>query len=99
MSTSDNRPRLVADSGGTNACFALDVTGRIYREQILAVADYDDIVAAITAYLQNVTETCPNQAVLAVAKPISGDQCLPGRYTHLCHNRRQSSFAWRGSRF
>ena len=52
MSTTNNRPRLVADIGGTNARFALaDVAGRIYREQILAVADYVDIVAAITAYL------------------------------------------------
>jgi glucokinase len=75
MAVPPDCPRLVADIGATNARFALiGADGKPYGEQILAVADYPNIVAAITAYLEGVMERRPTQAALAVAMPIIGDQ-------------------------
>jgi len=74
MSTANNRPRLVADIGGTNARFALaGADGQPYGERVLAASDYPDIVTAITAYLESVVEPRPTVAALAVAMPITGD--------------------------
>ncbi len=74
MSTANNRPRLVADIGGTNARFALaGADGQPYRERVLAASDYPDIVTAITAYLESVAEPRPTVAALAVAMPITSD--------------------------
>ncbi len=75
MSTVPERPYLVGDIGGTNARFALATAdGRIYAERVLAVADYPDIVAAITTYLRQCPKPPPTQAALAMAMPILGDQ-------------------------
>jgi len=75
MSIVPAKPHLVGDIGGTNARFALaGPDGRIYAEQVLAVADHPDIVAAITAYLRPLAEPHPTQAALAMAMPILGDQ-------------------------
>jgi glucokinase len=75
MSTALKRPYLVGDIGGTNARFALArPDGRVYAEQVLPVADYPDIIAAISAYLGQCPEPLPTQAALAMAMPILGDQ-------------------------
>lgn len=74
MSTSNGRPRLIADIGGTNARFALAGSdGRPHGERILPVADYPNILAAIKAYLADVPEPWPVEAALAIAMPITGD--------------------------
>ena len=47
-------PRLIADIGGTNARFAL-LEGQERRdEQVLACADYPDLVSAVEHYLKTV---------------------------------------------
>jgi glucokinase len=72
---SSDSPRLIADIGGTNARFALAGTdGRPYAERVLACADYPKLRTAIAAYLQDVPEPRPQQAALAVAMPITGDE-------------------------
>ena len=72
-----NNPRLIADIGGTNARFAL-LDGRTWRdEQVLACADYPDIVSAIEHYLGLVGAKSgparPIEGALAIAGPITGD--------------------------
>jgi glucokinase len=72
-----NNPRLIADIGGTNARFAL-LDGRTWRdEQVLACADYPDIVSAIEHYLGLVGAKSgparPVEGALAIAGPITGD--------------------------
>ncbi len=75
MTSTDNRPRLIADIGGTNARFALaGADGQPYRQQVLSAADYPTLVEAIGYYLQGIPEPRPNVAALAVATPIIGDQ-------------------------
>ena len=70
-------PRLLADIGGTNARFALLQAGDIRDEQVLACADYPDIVAAVEFYLRGVGATTagrrPQDAAMAIAGPITGD--------------------------
>jgi glucokinase len=69
-------PRLIADIGGTNARFAL-LDSTIWRdEQVLACADYPDLVAAVEHYLGVVGATGagrPSEAAMAIAGPITGD--------------------------
>ena len=70
-------PRLIADIGGTNARFAL-LDGRVWRdEQVLACADYPDIVSAIEHYLESVSANRaparPVEGALAIAGPITSD--------------------------
>lgn len=71
------RPRLIADIGGTNARFAL-LDGTTWRDElVLACADYPDVVSAIEHYLQSVGATGtgdrPAEGALAIAGPITGD--------------------------
>ena len=48
-----NHPRLVADIGGTNARFALETAPhQIEKAQVLPCKDYDTIVDAAKAYLE-----------------------------------------------
>jgi len=66
---------LVADVGGTNARFALVGADRQpFAEQILAGADFPDLAAAITAYLDTRGEPRPRRAAVAVATPVTGDR-------------------------
>ena len=65
---------LVGDIGATNARFALVGTGRkITRMRVLADSDYSGIDEAIVGYLADV-EDRPDQVVLAVASPVTGDR-------------------------
>lgn len=64
--------RLVADIGGTNARFALvEEGGTPHGERNLLVRDFPDPAAAITAYLAG---RRVEEAVLAVATPVEGDE-------------------------
>jgi glucokinase len=65
---------LVGDIGATNARFALVGPGRtIKRTRVVATGDYHGIAEAITGYLEEESEGRPDQAVLAVASPVTGD--------------------------
>jgi glucokinase len=64
--------RLLADIGGTNARFALDVDGKIQQDRVLACADYIDIGTAVRSYL-SVNNVKPVEAAFAIAAPLHGD--------------------------
>lgn len=68
-------PRLLADIGGTNARFALQVPGRHpARYRVLKTADHPGLEAAIAHYLALVRPARkPNVAAVAVAAPVLGD--------------------------
>jgi len=66
---------LVGDIGATNARFALVEPGRrIGRIRVLATSDYDGIAEAIDGYLASEADGKPEQIVLAVASPVTGDR-------------------------
>jgi glucokinase len=66
---------LVGDIGATNARFALVGPGRkIMRSRVLATGDYPGIADAIDSYLAAEANGRPNQAILAVASPVTGDR-------------------------
>ena len=67
--------RLLADIGGTNARFALQVgDGGPTRTRVLACAEYPDLHRAMRAYLEAAGGLAPTAAALAVAAPVSGDR-------------------------
>ena len=67
--------RLIADIGGTNARFALlSPSGEVHQQTVLPCADYPDIVAAIKAYLNGIGNPPIQEAAMAIANPITGDQ-------------------------
>lgn len=71
--TTDNQ-KLVADIGGTHARFALmSKDGRLSKQLQLTCAEYPDIVSAINAYLEQVGFPAIEQAAIAIANPIDGD--------------------------
>lgn len=81
-------PQLIADIGGTNARFALQVDGTIRDEVVLACADYPDIVSAVEAYLLQIGATAggrPQEGAIAIAGPVGGDEI------------RMTNHAWRFS--
>lgn len=69
--------RLLADIGGTNARFGLLRAGHTSHEQVLACADYPDLVSAVEHYLHGAGADEPGkrpvEAAMAIAGPISGD--------------------------
>jgi glucokinase len=69
--------RLIADIGGTNARFALLSGLDVQSEQVLACADFPDIVAATEHYLAMVGASNagkrPMDAAVAIAGPVTGD--------------------------
>lgn len=71
-------PRLLADVGGTNARFALELApGQFDAVQVLACGDYHTLADAIRAYLVNpaVQALAPvRHAALAIANPVVADQ-------------------------
>jgi glucokinase len=72
-------PRLLADIGGTNARFALELApGRITAIEVLACADYPTLAAALLAYLASppvvgAGVTGVRNGAIAIANPITGD--------------------------
>jgi glucokinase len=71
--------RLLADIGGTNARFALQAAGAGCADiEVLACRDYDDIGAAMDAYLARAAARghAPDgirHAAIAIANPVEGD--------------------------
>lgn len=66
-------PRLLADIGGTNARFALEIApGSIAAQQTLACANYARFEDAVRAYLDTVGSSV-RHAVIAIANPVAGD--------------------------
>ncbi|MDO8653259.1 MAG: glucokinase [Undibacterium sp.] len=76
-----DRPRLIADIGGTYARFALE-TGRGEFERIVSFrcADYPDFHSAVTAYLHTVAPAHVEHAAVAIANPVDGDQVSMTNY-------------------
>lgn len=76
MSTGQpERPRLIADIGGTNARFALvPADGDVpVQERVLPGADYPDFAAAAEAYLAGIDGPRPAVGFCAIANPVTGD--------------------------
>lgn len=74
--------RLLADIGGTNARFALQLgDGRIVEQRVLACADFPGIEEAIRSYLAAVScKTC-RHAGIAIANPVDGDEvCMTNHH-------------------
>lgn len=70
----DSFPRLVADIGGTNARFALEIAPQQFTHtQTLACSDYDTIVDAVKAFLKEAGNPSVRYAAVAIANPIVGD--------------------------
>ncbi|WP_199767081.1 glucokinase [Helicobacter salomonis] len=74
-STSDKTyPRLLADIGGTNARFGLEVApDKIECIEVLPCQDYNTVVDAIKAYLTKVSNPPVKYAAIAIANPVMGD--------------------------
>jgi glucokinase len=67
-------PNLIADVGGTFVRFALETApGRFEKQISLACADFPDLFAAITAYINQADVHQIAHAALAIANPIDGD--------------------------
>ena len=68
--------RLVADLGGTHARFALvDAAGAVVEPAVLPVASHASPAEAAHAYLAQLgLPAAPEEAVFAVAAPLSGDE-------------------------
>jgi len=68
------RPRLLADVGGTYARFALEVAPGEFAQQVsLRCADHADFHAAVLAYLNRLPDTQIDHAAVAIANPVAGD--------------------------
>ncbi|MBT9486526.1 MAG: glucokinase [Rubrivivax sp.] len=69
-----DRPRLIADIGGTYARFALETTaGQFEHAASLRCADHADFHAAVSAYLAAAPGPRPDHAAVAIANPVEGD--------------------------
>lgn len=65
---------LIADIGATNARFAMVKNGAIVGEEILPCADYENLGAAMAAYLQKAGAADQvKRAEIAIAGPVDGD--------------------------
>lgn len=66
-------PRLLADIGGTNARFALELApGALHAVQTLACADHARFEDAVRVYLAGANARV-RHAVIAIANPVDGD--------------------------
>ena len=86
-------PRLIADIGGTNARFALEVGGDIRAEHVLACAAYPTLTEAAQQYLRGADVAAfgaPHEACVAVACPVVGD--------HIAMTNHVWSFSARATR-
>jgi glucokinase len=67
-------PRLLADVGGTNARFALEIApGEITQVHIYPCAEYPGIAEVIKKYLKDTKIGRVNHAAIAIANPVDGD--------------------------
>ncbi|PMR73206.1 glucokinase [Billgrantia endophytica] len=91
------RPALVGDIGGTNARFALVSPGAFEAHDVLTLpcADYPGVVEAARDYLDKAGRTksdAPQEACLAFACPIDGDQVRMTN-NHWAFSRREAQSA------
>lgn len=81
MTAEHERPRLIADIGGTFARFALEAApGRFEHGVSLRCADHADFHAAVTAYLARIPQPWPVHAAIAIANPVEGDEVRMTNY-------------------
>ena len=71
-----NTAWLIADIGGTNARFAIvpEPGGAPEQQQVLPCADFPDLAAAASHYLEGVAGPRPRHAAMAIATSITSDQ-------------------------
>ena len=70
----DTYPRLVADIGGTNASFALEIAPQQFKfVEVLACNDYNTLVDAVKEFLRRHDISAVRHAAVAIANPIVGD--------------------------
>ncbi len=68
-------PRLIADIGGTNARFALEVESfQLEHILVLPCTEYATFFEAITDYLKQTGIEIPNHIGIAIANPVTGDE-------------------------
>jgi glucokinase len=69
-------PSLIADIGGTNARFALvdNAESLPFEAKTLRCSDYETLVDATEAYLNQVDFTRPLNAAFSIATPVSSDR-------------------------
>ena len=69
-----DRPRLLADIGGTYARFTLETAPGVFAHAAtLRCADHADFHAAVGAYLATLPEGRIEHAAVAIANPVEGD--------------------------
>lgn len=67
-------PRLLADIGGTNARFALELgPGRIDMVRVVRCADYVGFADALASYIDDYCDGNVHHAAVAIANPVDGD--------------------------
>ncbi len=67
-------PRLIADIGGTNARFSLEIAPyELTAIQVLACADYASLTDALRTYVEQQQIELPQYIGIAIANPIDGD--------------------------
>ena len=70
----DTYPRLVADIGGTNARFALEIAPQQFKfVEVLSCNDYNTLVDAVKEFLRRHDISAVRHAAVAIANPIVGD--------------------------
>lgn len=75
LSTYPDGPRLLADVGGTNARFALESRpGVLESVRTYPCKDYSGLQEAIEHYMVDAQCDCPQNAAIAIANPVDGDQ-------------------------
>ena len=75
ITSSPQRPRILADIGGTNARFAWqDSPGApLQHVLVLQCAEYASLESALREYLHRIHRPMPLDASLAMANPVLGD--------------------------
>ncbi|HZX27516.1 MAG TPA: glucokinase [Telluria sp.] len=93
-------PRLLADVGGTNARFALELEPRRFSHvHVLSCADYPSLAAAMTAYLamdevRRAGEV--RDAAVAIANPVMGDEvCMTNHHWRFSINSMRNELGLR----
>jgi glucokinase len=76
-----DRPRLLADIGGTYARFVVETApGRFEHAASLRCAEHADFHAAVTAYLSTLPPDRIGHAAIAIANPVEGDEVRMTNY-------------------
>ena len=76
-----DRPRLLADIGGTYARFTVETAPGVFRHSAsLRCAEHADFHAAVSAYLAGLAPTGVAHAAVAIANPVEGDEVRMTNY-------------------